>query len=356
MPTKKIAKNSPIASVAVPPGNTKEVVFAAVEKAMELADWRKYIYGDTIVLKMNAVWDKIYPCVTTSPMVVEAVIRLIREQVKPKRLIIADTDTAAMMRTDDSFRVLGIDRLAKKYGVELIGLTRTKFQVVHLAGRVINHLKISEVLLNADCIVTLPILKTHCLSRMTFALKNQWGCIHDMRHNLHTVLADALADVNVYFKGKVRFAVGDVLIAMEGNGPKTGTPVEVGYVLAGSDLVAMDAVGATIMGYDPKNVEVITKCETAKVGTKNFKIIGDKPPVIDFVKPDQKKQAVFLFEMALRHSGKWVEWLLFKTPMIYIFLLSAKIYNEIWWYLFAKQRAETMMRTRWGQMWRSYLE
>lgn len=356
MPTKKIAKNSPIASVAVPPGNTKEVVFAAVEKAMELADWKKYIYGDTIVLKMNAVWDKIYPCVTTSPMVVEAVIRLIREQVKPKRLIIADTDTAAMMRTDDSFRVLGIDRLAKKYGVELIGLTRTKFQVVHLAGRVLNHLKISEVLLNADCIVTLPILKTHCLSRMTFALKNQWGCIHDMRHNLHTVLADALADVNVYFKGKVRFAVGDVLVAMEGNGPKTGTPVEVGYILAGSDLVAMDAVGATIMGVDPKNIEVITKCETAKVGTKNFKIIGDKPPVIDFVKPDQKKQAVFLFEMALRHSGKWVEWFLFKTPMIYIFLLSAKIYNEIWWYLFAKQRAETMMRTRWGQMWRSYVE
>ena len=348
-------KVSIVSSVAVAPGNTKELVFDAVEKAMDMAKWKDYVKGDNIIIKMNAVWDKVYPCTTTSPMIVEAVIRLIKKYVKPKKLTIADTDTAAMMHTDDSFKVLGIDRLAKEYRVDLVSLTRSKFKLIDFDGKVIKHFRVSETLLDADNIITLPILKTHGLSQMTFAIKNQWGLIHDMRHNFHLYLADALGDVNSYFHDKIQFAVGDCLVCMEGTGPKTGTPIEVGHVLASHDLVAMDAVGATIMGIDPNKVKTILSCEKSGVGTRKYKLVGDKPPLLIFEKPDPH-QMVFFVEMTLRHLGPQVEWLLFKTPLLHIFRLAAKIYNDLWFYIFAKPKAEIVMRTRWGQMWQEYVK
>ncbi|OGM75966.1 hypothetical protein A2210_01980 [Candidatus Woesebacteria bacterium RIFOXYA1_FULL_40_18] len=347
-------KYSHVASVAVKPGNQKELVFEAVEKAMELAQWKKYVKGDNIVLKVNAVWDKVYPCVTTSPMVIEAVIRQVKKHIKPKKLSIADTDTAAFMHTDDSFRILGIERLAKKYHVNLVSLTNTKFKVVPYKGMVLNHLKVSEVLLEADNIITLPIMKTHALSHLTFAIKNQWGCIHDLRHNYHTVLAKALADVNLYFKDKIQFAVGDALVAMEGTGPKTGTPVEVGYIFASHDLVAMDALAATTMGLNIKKIDTIKYPERVGVGTRNYKLLGDKPPTLKFKEPNPK-QLVFFTEMFLRHLGPQIESLFFKTPLLYIFRAAAKVYNDTWFNLNSKQRVETIMRTRWGQMWQEYL-
>ncbi len=288
-------------------------------------------------------------------MVIEAVIRQVKKHIKPKKLTIVDTDTAAHMHTDVSFKILGIEKLAKKYKVNLIGLTKSKFKVVPYDGIVLHHLKVSETLLDADCIVTLPIMKTHGLSRITFAIKNQWGCIHDMRHNFHLVLAKALADVNMFFKPKLTFAVGDALVAMEGTGPKTGTPIEVGHIFASHDLVAMDALAATVMGLDVKEIDTIKYPEQVGVGIREFKVVGDMPPMLKFARPNPK-QLVFFTEMALRHLSPQTEWLLFKTPILHIFRISAKIYNDIWYYINAKQRAETMMRTRWGQMWQTYLD
>ena len=343
-----------VASVAVGLGNKKELVFDAVEKAMNLASWKRYVKGETVLLKTNAVCDKVYPCAVTSPMVLEGVLRMVKKYVKPKKIIIADTDTAAMMHTDISFKILGIDKLAKKYNAELVSLTRTKFKVIPFDGTVLNHLKVSEVLLAADSIVTLPIMKTHGLSGLTFAIKNQWGCIHDMRHNFHLVLAQALADVNKYFSNKLRFAVGDAILAMEGTGPKTGTPVEVGHIFASHDLVAMDALAADIMGYKYSEVPTIRTCEKNGVGTSHYKLVGNQPPMLKFKKPSPR-QIVFFTEMALRRMGPQIEWFLFKTPILHLFRLAAKIYNDLWFYLFAKQRADTIMRTRWGQMWYSYV-
>ena len=145
------------------------------------------------------------------------------------------------------------------------------------------------------------------------------------------------------------------MIAMEGTGPKTGTPIEVGHVLASNDLVAMEAVGATIMGLNPNKLPTIKRAEASGVGTRNYKIVGDEPPKLKFEKPNPK-QMVFFTEMTLRHLGPQVEWLLFKTPVLHIFRRAAKIYNDLWFKLYAQQRADTIMRTRWGQMLKDYIK
>ena len=101
---------STVASVKV-----KDDVLKSVSEAMNLANSQKHVKGDNIVLKVNVVWDKLYPSCTTTPMVIEGVLKEV-SRMKPKKITIVDTNTAAGMYADRSFRVQGIDRLAMKYG------------------------------------------------------------------------------------------------------------------------------------------------------------------------------------------------------------------------------------------------
>src|SRR3990167_1133613 len=109
-----------------------EVIFKAVRKAMELANWEKYVKGKNLVLKVNVVWDRIYPSCTTTPMVIEGVLKVIKssKKVKPEQITIVDTDTAAIVRADISFKIQGIEKMAQKYGAEVVNLSQTEFKVI----------------------------------------------------------------------------------------------------------------------------------------------------------------------------------------------------------------------------------
>lgn len=334
-----------------------QVVFAAVRQAMELANWEKYVTGKNLVLKVNVVWDKIYPSCTTTPMVIEGVLKVIKtsKKVKPNKITIVDTDTAAIMRADISFAIQGIQTMAKKYGVAVVNLSQTEFKTIKFKPALVLHqLKISRVLLEADTIITMPVLKTHSYSSMTGALKNQWGCIHDLRHNFHMVLHQAIADVNNYFKDKITFALMDGLFGMEGQGPKTGKPRKIGYLLAAADRVSLDVVACQIMGIDPQSVKHITFAQEVGVGSMKVKLVGDPVPHYNFA-PAHTSNIVMATEMWLRHRGKWMEWLMFdaKSPFLLMLRWAAKIYYDLWYKFVGINYARQMMRTNYGVMWKS---
>lgn len=334
-------------------------VFKAVKRAMELANWEQYVKGKNIVLKVNVVWDKIYPSCTTTPMVIEGVLKVIRssKKVKPEKITIVDTDTAAIMRADISFRVQGIETMAKKYGADVVNLSTTEFRNVPFKKALVLHkLKISNVLLDADTIITMPVLKTHSYSSMTGALKNQWGCIHDLRHNFHMVLHQAIADVNNFFKGKITFALMDGLFGMEGKGPKTGSPMKIGYLLASPDRVSLDTIACEIMGIDPKSVKHLTFAEQVGVGSMKTETVGDPIPHFQFQQANQSN-IVMGTEMWLRHRGKWMEWLMFngKSPFLLFLRWAAKVYYDLWYNLVGINSVKKMMKTNYGTMWKKYL-
>lgn len=336
-------------------------VFGAVKRALELVGWEKYVHGKNLVLKVNVVWDKIYPSCTTTPMVIEGVLQTIRasKRVKPKTITIVDTDTAAIVRADLSFKIQGIENMAKKYGATVVNLSQTEFKSVLFPKALVLHkLKISKVLLEADTIITMPVLKTHSYSDMTGALKNQWGCIHDLRHNFHMVLHQAIADVNNFFKKKITLALMDGLFGMEGQGPKTGNPRKVGYIFASPDRVSLDTVAARVMGLNPLKIKHIAYAQKVGVGSMDTKIVGDKLPQFHFV-PADKSNIVMGTEMWLRHLGPKMEWLMFdgKSPFLFILRWSAKVYYDIWYKIVGIKNVERMMKTNYGQMWqKNYLQ
>src|SRR3989304_6046851 len=335
-----------------------ETVFRAVNKAMRLAGWEKRVSGKNLVLKVNVVWDKIYPSCTTTPMVIEGILKTVlsSKKIRPNRITIVDTDTAAIVRADVSFKIQGIEKMANKYGVEVVNLRNTEFVDIKFEkGGVLKKLRVSKVLLDADPIITVPVLKTHSYSQLTGALKNQWGCIHDLRHNFHMVLNDAIPDVNNFFKGKIRFALMDGLFGMEGKGPKTGRPRKIGYIFASSDLVGLDTVVATVMGIDPYSVKHIVKSQRIGLGSMKGKGAGEAMPKYSFERAD-RSNIVMGTEMRLRHLGPKIEWLMFnsKSPVLFLFRWTAKAYYDIWYQLVGIKYVRKMMETNFGRMWSRY--
>lgn len=331
------------------------VVFRAVKKAMELAGWEKCVKGGNMVLKVNVVWDKIYPSCTTTPMVIEGVLKTIKssKRINPKTITIVDTDTAAIMRADISFRIQGIEAMAKKYGVSVVNLSQTEFKEVNFKKALVLHrMRISKVLLEADTIITMPVLKTHSYSDITGALKNQWGCIHDLRHNFHMVLHKAIVDVNNFFKIKITFAVMDCLFGMEGKGPKTGNPKKIGYILASPDRVSLDTAAARVMGLTPENIKHIKYAQEAGVGSMKVKVVGDSLPLFKFERAN-RSNIVMATEMWLRHLGPWMEWLMFNahSPLLFLLRWSAKIYYDLWYKFIGINNVKRMMKTNYGRMW-----
>lgn len=324
----------------------------ATRNAMNMAGWKKYVKKEPIVLKVNAVWDRVRPGTTTSPMVIEGVLQELTEA-GFREITIVDTDTPAFMNVNKSFEVLGINKLARKYGAKVVRLTTDDFVKVHFPeGKALHRLKIAKTLANANTIITLPILKTHGITKMTAALKNQWGCIHDLRHNEHGHVDQAIADVNKFYKNKITFCVMDAIICQEGEGPKSGHPVIVGNVLASHDLVSIDSAAATIIGYKPAEIKHIPASEQAGVGEMKFEIKGDPLPLKNFKKP--KFNFSIKFEMAFRDTI--FDRIMFKTPFVlFWFRVAARVYYDVWDIFVGKPLSKRMLRTKLGRMWEEYL-
>ncbi|MHB1477589.1 MAG: DUF362 domain-containing protein, partial [Coriobacteriia bacterium] len=154
-------------------------------------------------------------------------------------------------------------------------------------GNLIKQFTIAEGVAAADGLVSLPKLKTHALTRMTGAVKNQFGCVPGfLKGEFHTkmpnveLFSQMLVDLNLLLRP--RLYVMDAVVGMEGNGPRNGDPRQVGVLLLSDDPVAIDAVGCRIMALDPSLVETLVYGERWGLGSaSDIEVVGDEPPVLE---------------------------------------------------------------------------
>jgi uncharacterized protein (DUF362 family) len=217
---------------------------------------------------------------------------------------------------------------------------------------VLKNIHIPEILTRTE-LITIPLMKTHNKTVITGAIKNQWGCLHTLRHNFHLVLAEALVDVNAIVQP--RFAVMDATIGLEGNGPKSGKPKEVGIVLASGDFVALDTVAAQIMGFDPLHINHIQLCSRHGLGSGDpsaIQVVGER--IEDVMAPfiPAKHNAVSWLELMLRRSA--IKWLVFDTPLFHLFCWGTRRYYNIWEVLNGRKlRAEILKHSSYAAQWRT---
>ena len=299
----------------------------AVHRALEAVSFREALpRGAPVALKVNLGWDLFVPGSITSPLVVEALILELREHVG--EIVVVEADQV-LEDVERAFHDSGMAEVCQRHGVGWVNMSREPTLSVEAPDNVVlRSIEVPRVLRRMR-LVTVPVMKTHAKTAITGALKNQWGCLPEMRHQYHLVLDEALADVNSVVRPSL--CLMDGTVALEGNGPKSGWPRIADRVLCSTDPVALDTIQAVIMGFDPAAVGHLRTCARRGIG------IGDRARidvrgacgtsgVAPFRPPHHN--AVSRVETWLRRS--WVKRLFFDTPLFRACLLGAKAYYLAW--------------------------
>lgn len=337
-------------SIPVAARRISGTVLEAVSDAMERAEWRRYVPpGSRVAIKPNLCWDLPLPGAQTSPWVLAAVLEVMQPHVSDIVVIEAGQIT---VDADRALERCGLDRVLARYGVPFVNMSHGGFEEVSLEDAlVLGRVELPEVLAGR-VLVTLPVLKTHSSTTISGALKNQWGCLRELRHNHHLVVDQAIADVNRL--ATPAFAVMDATVGLEGNGPKTGRPRVADLVLASADPVALDALAARVMGFDPRSIAHLVEAERAGLGVippKSAVIAGDDISGLDLAFRPAHPGLIQRTEFALRRSR--LRRLAFETRVLDVLALAARAYNAGWYAsVGVRERRRILAHSRYGAQWR----
>jgi uncharacterized protein (DUF362 family)/Pyruvate/2-oxoacid:ferredoxin oxidoreductase delta subunit len=291
-------------------------VYGALKKAVELSDSLD-VAGKTVLLKPNILSDAPpEKAITTHPAFLEAAIRLVREK-GANRILVGDSPGLQM--PGFSGKVSGIGEAAKKNGAEWIDFTKGKTEIPCPDGKVIKSFTLTNAVREADIIISLPKFKTHQLMQYTGAMKNIFGLVPSLakspfhaRFPGREAFAAMIVDLNLAVKPAYAFM--DAIIGMEGSGPAAGIPRHIGLVMASSNLLAMDAAAAQIMGYPPKEIPVNKEALSRGNWLSNIEeieypgLLPSELQIPDFDKIPFKKSSSQLFDFILpRPLKRWID-------------------------------------------------
>jgi len=203
----------------------------------------------------------------TDIRVIESVLRYLSNY--DVKVFLGESDSGPQLKGRKlkyALEYMGVYDLQKKYDFTIVNLTHDKKALVKFSnppfpprrrgGRVgLKEIELGKTLLDADLIINLPKIKTHKYATLTCSLKNMFGTIPDpLRVKYHPNIHAVLADLNSLYYEKM-FVVVDGIIAMEGNGPIYGNPVNLDLLLFADDPLAADVIAARIIGIAPYEIE-----------------------------------------------------------------------------------------------------
>jgi uncharacterized protein (DUF362 family) len=212
-------------------------------------------------------------------------------------------------------------------------------------------------------IVHLPTVKCHIYTTTTGAMKNAFGgLLNTKRHYTHSWIHQTLVDLLAIQK-EIHpgiFAVMDGTTAGNGPGPRTMFPVVKNVMLASADQVAIDAVAARLMGFDPMTLEYIRLAHEDGLG------VGD-PRDIEIVGDTEVGQERWGFQVGDNGAStvgdlmwfgplKPFQKLFFHTPLVNVFIAGSEAYHDFYrWPLRDRRTFEQWCATTpWGRMFLRY--
>ncbi len=267
-----------------------EEVYEQLKRGIELLGGLEQFVkpNENILLKPNVLASAIpEKSVTTHPAVFEATAKIFQESgVKLKY-----GDSPGSISPNIALKKCGLYDVAKKLNIEQADFESGK-RVEYEKGRFWNSFDIANGVLEADGIVSISKMKTHQLTRITGAIKNQFGCIYGFnKAKIHVKVPNAvnfcklLLDLNMFLKP--RLYIMDGIVAMEGNGPASGTPKKMNVLLISSDPVALDSTFCRIVDLDPACIPANTYGKVYGLGTfieDEIELVGDE--LKTFIKRD----------------------------------------------------------------------
>ena len=230
--------------------------------------------GNIVWIKPDIGWDRRpEQAATTNPDVVATLVEM-SYQAGAKKVFVSDNPCNPVRLT---FPRSGIQQAAEKAGAEVIFPDERKFRKMSVSGKVLKEWEVYQDVIEADRLINVPIAKNHNLCLATLGMKNLMGVIGGARNRLHQDLGGTLVDLAAFLKP--RLVVLDAIRVLTANGPVGGNLADVkrkDTLVAGVDQVAVDAVGATLLGYKPESIGYIAQGNARGLGAIDFSSLSPK--------------------------------------------------------------------------------
>lgn len=215
-----------------------------------------------ILIKPNYINSK-HPStgITTDSRVIEGIVKFLKAR-KTEEIIIGEGSGYA--ETFQAFKVAGVDAVAERWDVKLVDLNKDEsIEVIPHDPLSLEKVRIAKTALEST-IISVPKLKPHRIATVTLSLKNMMGALTSKGSMHRGKLSKRIADLASILRPDI--SIIDGIIAGEGH-EISGNPVEMNLVIAGTDPVAVDAVGAAVMGISPTDVKHLVLAEEKGLGT-----------------------------------------------------------------------------------------
>lgn len=219
--------------------------------------------------------------ITTDPRIVESVVAFLQRH-GVRDLVVGEGGAGD---TDHAFDVVGIRDVVARHRVPLVNLNHDARITVQVPQRLeLREVGIARTALECTGIVNVPKLKVHHMATVTLCMKNLMGVILP-KSIMHEHIHEKIVDLASLFAEKVKLNVVDGLVGAERDETR-GRPVPMDLVIAGRDMVAVDAVATRVMGLDPERVRYLALAEARGLGVAaldRIDVLGE--PIADVAKP-----------------------------------------------------------------------
>jgi uncharacterized protein (DUF362 family) len=347
-----------------------EAILADVERVMTLGGYSESLDRNaTTILKDNISWHMPYLSANTTPWQLEGVTRTLRSGGYAD-LVAVHNNTVVT----DPYKGEKLNKLAPIYESYCVpelynfmpdDITWTRYEpkaeMLALDKVFPDGIIIPEYFIGKN-IVHLPTMKTHIYTTTTGAMKNAFGgLLNTRRHYTHTWIHETLVDL-LAIQQEIHsglFAVTDGTLAGNGPGPRTMEPVPVDVMLASGDQVAIDAVAAKLMGFDPLTIPYIRMAHERGLGcgdVREIELVGDDVSDLH-LRFHVGDNFASLFGHSLWFGPlKSIQKLFFHTPLVYAFIFGSSVYHDrVWWPLKGRAIQErTRRETTWGRLFDHY--
>jgi uncharacterized protein (DUF362 family) len=347
-----------------------ENVFDDIHRLCQLADLKKHLDpARPVILKDNISWHFPFLSANTTPWQLEGIIKTLLEN-GYKNLVAVHNNTV-VTNPYKGGRLNKLTPIYEKYHIpELYNFNKEqiRWEVYQPKARmkVLNRIfpqgiRIPEYFIGKN-IVHLPTVKTHIYTSTTGAMKNAFGgLLNTKRHYTHSVIHETLVDL-LAIQNEIHsgiFALMDGTVCGSGPGPRTMTPVEKNYLLASGDSVAIDAVAAHMMGFEPMTLPFIRLAREEGLGQGKFEdieVLGEdvSKENFGFQVGDNFASNVgdFLWFSPFRRYQKFF----FHTPMVNLFIFASFFYHDfIWWPINGTRIMRKLKKeSQWGRYFSTY--
>lgn len=260
---------------------TNQGIKPALIKSLDLIGGLKaYLsHDDSVMLKPNLNGTE----GITNLELVESLIQLLLK-FKVKSIIIAESAFGPANMTDIFFQKNGYTELAKKYGIALVNLNKSKIIEVEVEKPLIlKKLKLAKEVFSVDKIINIPVMKVHYATAITLSLKNLKGLlVGDEKRHFHKVgLEKAIVDLNNTIKPSLNIV--DCISCMERMGPRGGDMVTLNLIMAGGNRAEVDYIGSQIMDYTLDEVKHLKYyIEDNQVNLDKIEVVGEKLAAVKY--------------------------------------------------------------------------